>query len=260
MTGLTDSLLTTTRARPHHAVVGWLLASAALHALAFMVLPAFVVGVAQPTVRVLDVVVLARDSRPKPKSESESVPATAAVTPSVSQIRTATRAAADAAARQAPPHAGTTTAAGMTTTEVAMAAPENTAHQNDSTVLSPALSPPDAVSAASGGIDGTTLPAQSEAPLTPPLFNAAYLRNPPPRYPLAARRNGEQGTVTLRVLVDREGMLASVAIEKTSGFALLDNAAREAVRAWRFAPARRGNQAVEAWVLVPVVFRLEDAS
>lgn len=102
--------------------------------------------------------------------------------------------------------------------------------------------------------------APAEAPLTPPVFNAAYLRNPPPRYPIAARRNGEQGTVTLRVLVDREGLPASVAIEKTSGFAPLDNAAREAVRAWRFVPARRGSQAVEAWVLVPVVFRLEDAS
>jgi protein TonB len=95
--------------------------------------------------------------------------------------------------------------------------------------------------------------------LVAPSFNAAYLRNPPPRYPPVARRNGEQGTVTLRVLVSREGLPASVDIEKTSGFPPLDNAAREAVRSWRFAPARRGPQAVEAWVLVPIVFRLEDA-
>ncbi len=97
-------------------------------------------------------------------------------------------------------------------------------------------------------------------PLVAPSFNAAYLRNPPPRYPLVARRNGEQGTVTLRVLVSREGLPASVDVEKTSGFPPLDHAAREAIRSWRFAPARRGTQAVEAWVLVPVVFRLEGAS
>lgn len=96
-------------------------------------------------------------------------------------------------------------------------------------------------------------------PLVAPSFNAAYLRNPAPRYPLVARRNGEQGTVTLRVLVSRDGLPASVDIERTSGSPPLDNAAREAVRSWRFAPARRGAQAVEAWVLVPIVFRLEDA-
>jgi len=93
-----------------------------------------------------------------------------------------------------------------------------------------------------------------------PSFNAAYLRNPAPRYPLIARRNGEQGTVTLKVLVTREGMPASVSVDKTSGSAHLDSAALEAVRSWRFAPARQGTQPVEAWVLVPIVFRLEPVS
>lgn len=90
-----------------------------------------------------------------------------------------------------------------------------------------------------------------------PSFNAAYLRNPPPLYPLVARRNGEQGTVTLKVRVTREGIAASVAVEKTSGSFHLDNAALETVRTWRFVPARQGTQPVEAWVLVPIVFRLE---
>ena len=96
--------------------------------------------------------------------------------------------------------------------------------------------------------------------LTPPSFSAAYLRNPPPRYPLAARRAGEQGTVTLRVLVTREGTPARVGVEKTSGSSHLDNAALETVRTWRFAPARQGVAPVESWVLVPVVFRLEGPS
>ncbi|MGQ0750253.1 MAG: energy transducer TonB [Betaproteobacteria bacterium] len=96
--------------------------------------------------------------------------------------------------------------------------------------------------------------------LTPPAFNAAYLRNPAPRYPTVARRNGEQGTVTLRVLVTREGAPARVTVEQTSGSRHLDIAALEAVKTWRFVPARQGTEPVEAWVLVPIVFRLEDAS
>jgi len=92
---------------------------------------------------------------------------------------------------------------------------------------------------------------------TPPAFNAAYLRNPAPQYPLAARRTGQQGTATVRVLVTREGLPARVDLEKTSGSMHLDNAAVEAVKGWRFVPARRGNEAVEGWVLVPIVFRLE---
>jgi protein TonB len=95
------------------------------------------------------------------------------------------------------------------------------------------------------------------APVTPPAFNAAYLRNPAPQYPLAARRTGEQGTATVRVLVTPEGLPSRVDLEKSSGSVHLDNAAVEAVKGWRFVPARRGTEAVEGWVLVPIVFRLE---
>lgn len=93
--------------------------------------------------------------------------------------------------------------------------------------------------------------------VTPPGFNAAYLRNPAPRYPIAARRAAEQGTVTLRVRVAVDGSASRVAVEKSSGSPHLDAAALEAVKAWRFTPARRGVDAVESWMLVPIVFRLE---
>jgi len=103
-------------------------------------------------------------------------------------------------------------------------------------------------------------PAPHTAEITPPAFNASYLRNPAPRYPLIARRNGEQGTVTLRVLVTREGQPARVSIERSSGSSQLDGAALETVKTWRFVPARQGRESVEAWVLVPIVFRLEGTS
>ena len=100
----------------------------------------------------------------------------------------------------------------------------------------------------------------ASAPETPPSFPAAYLSNPPPGYPQAARRAGEQGTVILRVLVRRDGLPASVEIESPSGSLRLDAAARDAVGGWRFVPARRGADPIESWVRVPVVFRLEGAS
>jgi protein TonB len=100
----------------------------------------------------------------------------------------------------------------------------------------------------------------ASVPVTPPGFDAAYLSNPPPQYPQAARRAGEQGTVMLRVLVKRDGLPARVEVEKSSGSSQLDAAARDTVWGWRFVPAREGDDPVESWVLVPVVFRLEGAS
>jgi protein TonB len=96
--------------------------------------------------------------------------------------------------------------------------------------------------------------------LTSPSVSASYLRNPPPRYPLTARRAGEQGTVTLRVLVTPDGVASYVAVEKSSGSPHLDAASLEAVKAWRFTPARQGANSVESWMLVPIVFRLEGSS
>lgn len=96
--------------------------------------------------------------------------------------------------------------------------------------------------------------------VTPPSFSAAYLQNPPPRYPPSARRSGTQGTVTLKVLVTREGLPGRVELAKSSGSAPLDQAALETVKTWRFAPARRGTESIESTVLVPIVFRLEGTS
>lgn len=95
------------------------------------------------------------------------------------------------------------------------------------------------------------------APITPPNFVAAYLDNPTPEYPRLSRRMKESGTVLLRVRVSPEGRSAQVELNKSSGYERLDQAAVEAVRKWRFVPAKQGEQAVSAWVLVPINFQLE---
>lgn len=94
-------------------------------------------------------------------------------------------------------------------------------------------------------------------PTTPPRSDAAYLNNPRPAYPLAARRRGDQGTVLVRVLVTSEGLAGTVALQKSSGHSSLDEAAITAVKSWRFVPARQGGQAVEAPYVVPIVFKVE---
>jgi len=100
-------------------------------------------------------------------------------------------------------------------------------------------------------------PAAPAAPaLSQPRFDADYLSNPPPVYPAMSRRLGEEGKVVLRVFVEANGRAAQVEVKTGSGSSRLDQAAEEAVRRWKFVPARRGEEAVGAWVLVPIVFNL----
>ncbi len=91
-----------------------------------------------------------------------------------------------------------------------------------------------------------------------PIYSAAYLNNNPPAYPAAARRRGIEGTVVIRAEIHDNGRCHHVAIRKSSGHPLLDKAALDAVRDWRFVPARRGSRIVTAWVDVPITFRLNN--
>ena len=102
--------------------------------------------------------------------------------------------------------------------------------------------------------------AAIEAPappqVIPPRFDAAYLNNPVPPYPRLSQRMREEGRVLLRVYVKSDGFAGEVQVTDSSGWPRLDRAAMQAVERWKFAPARRGHEAVGAWVLVPVNFTL----
>lgn len=94
-------------------------------------------------------------------------------------------------------------------------------------------------------------------PVVEPVYRMASLNNPPPDYPSAARRRGQEGTVVLSAEVLNSGLCGDVVIKRGSGYALLDQAALAAVKRWRFLPARRGHEPVVAWVEVPITFRLD---
>ncbi len=114
-----------------------------------------------------------------------------------------------------------------------------------------------ATEAAPAASDASAVPTMASSTGAAPRFDAAYLHNPRPAYPPLSRRLGEEGRVLLRVRVSTEGQPVAVDLEKSSNFERLDDAARAAVSRWRFIPARRGNEAVEGAVIVPIVFRLD---
>ena len=96
------------------------------------------------------------------------------------------------------------------------------------------------------------------APVIPPNFVAAYLNNPAPSYPYLSKQRHESGTVMLKVLVSAAGRAERVLVERSSGFPRLDEAAAEVVqRRWRFVPAKQGEEAIAAWVLIPMIFELK---
>jgi periplasmic protein TonB len=98
-----------------------------------------------------------------------------------------------------------------------------------------------------------------EAPFIAPVVDAAHLSNPKPVYPMMSRRQGESGEVVLRVLIGVDGKAEEVRVRRSSGFERLDNSALDAVKKWKFVPARRGDTPVAEWWDVPVSFRLDQA-
>ena len=85
-----------------------------------------------------------------------------------------------------------------------------------------------------------------------------YAMAPPPPYPREQLRNGDEGVVMLQVLVDVDGRPLEVEIVDGSGHRDLDQAARRHVLShWRFKPAMRDGQAVQAIGLVPIEFALD---
>jgi len=136
--------------------------------------------------------------------------------------------------------------------QVITLAPEQTSAPTTFTVPAPVVASP--VSSPTN----TSTTNSSEPAVTPARFDAAYLHNPHPEYPPISRRLGEEGKVLLKVRVTPDGRANAVDVEKSSSFERLDDAALRSVLRWRFVPARRGDETIEATVIVPVIFRLDN--
>ncbi len=103
-------------------------------------------------------------------------------------------------------------------------------------------------------------PALPRAGSVEPLLvsEVEYVRPPRPAYPPAARKRRQEGMVVLRVLVDAIGRPAAVEIEESSGFPLLDSAARDAVKQTQFRPHLENGVARPVLVLIPIEFGLRN--
>jgi protein TonB len=65
-----------------------------------------------------------------------------------------------------------------------------------------------------------------------------------------------QGTVILKVLVDTSGGVLDLRLASSSGHRILDRAAINSVRGWRFTPGMSDGRPKKMWVRVPVRFAL----
>lgn len=87
---------------------------------------------------------------------------------------------------------------------------------------------------------------------------ARFSFHPAPPYPTEARARRWEGIVQLLLSVDASGTVKSAQLLRSSGYVVLDRAALETARQWRFIPARLHGLPVASRVEVPVRFRYEN--
>lgn len=83
-----------------------------------------------------------------------------------------------------------------------------------------------------------------------------YKKNTPPVYPAIARSRGYEGIVLLSAEVLPDGRVGNMKIRKSSGYAILDQSAMEAVKPWKFEPAKKSGSPFTVWVDLPIKFIL----
>jgi len=114
---------------------------------------------------------------------------------------------------------------------------------------------------AGGGGDTVTPPPPPPAPpaaKTPIRVSALQaprkIKDVAPRYPAIAQASRVEGVVILEAVISEDGSVQDVRVLRSK--ALLDDAAVEAVRQWRFTPTLLGGQPVPVVMTVTVSFNL----
>lgn len=108
----------------------------------------------------------------------------------------------------------------------------------------------------SGVITGSSPNVAAAPPVAVSRVKAARLiSSPPPAYPAIARQNRIQGDVTIEVSIDSAGKVAQAKV--ISGPPFLQQAARDAVRNWKFEPASLNDKPIEYQMQVKVHFAIQ---
>jgi protein TonB len=88
--------------------------------------------------------------------------------------------------------------------------------------------------------------------ITPPVL----ISKVQPDYPPAERRAGREGTVVVTAVVDKDGQLRDPKVIRSVS-PVLDAAAVQAVRRWRYRPARLDDRNVAVYTVVRLAFTLD---
>ena len=86
--------------------------------------------------------------------------------------------------------------------------------------------------------------------------NALLIQGPMPVYPRPAKRRGIEGDVTLKIHIDDSGKPYLIEVADSSGYSILDQAAIDGVRKWRFNPVRKEGIKIASWITKRFSFRL----
>jgi len=78
-----------------------------------------------------------------------------------------------------------------------------------------------------------------------------------PEYPSASKRLEDEGTVQLKFLVGADGKVIESAVEKSSGFRRLDEAARAGLSKCQFKPGTVDGKPQQTWASMKYTWRLE---
>ena len=79
----------------------------------------------------------------------------------------------------------------------------------------------------------------------------------PPVHPRLAKELGWEGTVVVKFLVQTNGLPSKVTVKKSSGYPILDKAAKDAIQQWRFKPAKDGNISINKITFATLKFELQ---
>ena len=111
------------------------------------------------------------------------------------------------------------------------------------------------------GIGTGVVPFDPPKPPPPPVLTKAdidprYARDFQPTYPAAEQRAGNEGVVTLKVLVGVDGRVRQVERVAAASDEFWRVTERQALSRWRFKPATRDGIPVESWRTMNVRFTL----
>lgn len=106
----------------------------------------------------------------------------------------------------------------------------------------------------------STLVSSMSEPASSESILSRFIDKPPLEYPVKARLRGWEGTVTLRFEMLADGTIGAIQVAKSSGHAILDTAARDALKQWRHRPPQQQGQPETTWATLDFNFTLDNAA